>query len=79
VAETKAALDALNLELRDSDGVPVPMRQVTIQDVWNVGSAAEVSAGMRARAVEAELSLRAQRRRNTDAGSPASTPAIPSE
>lgn len=41
VAQTRATLDALALELRDATGTPVPMKQVTIQDVWSAGKAAE--------------------------------------
>jgi hypothetical protein len=41
VAQTRATLDALVLELHDGTDTPVPMRQITIQDVWSAGSAAE--------------------------------------
>ncbi len=49
VIQTKATLDALALELHDVDGIPVPMRQVTIRDVWIAGSAAELPTEARTR------------------------------
>jgi hypothetical protein len=50
VAQTRGALDALALELHDAAGMPVPMEQVTIQELWGVDSAAEPSPVVRARA-----------------------------
>jgi hypothetical protein len=55
VAETRAILDALALELHDTTGTPVPMKQITIQDVWSAGSAAEPPAETRTRIAAAGL------------------------
>jgi hypothetical protein len=55
VAQTRATLDTLALELRDATGTPVPIKQVTIRDVWSAESAAEPPAETRTRIEAAGL------------------------
>lgn len=57
VAQTTATLDALALELHDGTGLPIPMKQIIIQDVWSAGSAAQVFSELRAR-IDAYLARR---------------------
>ncbi len=57
VARTRATLDALALELRDATGTPVPIKQVTIGDVWGAGSVGEPPTETRTRIEAAGLPL----------------------
>ena len=50
VAHTRAALDALGLELHDAADVAIPMEQISVQELWGVDSATEPSPIARSRA-----------------------------